>query len=215
MNRDRVPLIIGLVSAIGVWLFFGAYDRLYCTDVVFLFDILFYYIGWLLVYGSPLLLAAALLSGYRTVRREMSRWHPLVYLGIALAIAGLIASMWFLWSGGSLVTGDCSGGVTQKVLEVTSGNCTPTGVVINLRNSGAKNITLLDGGEDTTVTKQVISGNASSAESWTYYPTTAILTPGSVGYIMDADCNSRINGESVCSYVVIAGGRPSVVQVTC
>ena len=128
-----------------------------------------------------------------------------VLLLIAIAIAGAAYTY---------ITGYW-GGLTQRTLEVTSAQCTSTGAVLNLRNSGTGNITITDGGADVSVTKRVVAGGAWANKTWTYSPAAAVLTPGAGGSMTDFGCNKANFAGSTCEYTVVAGGRPTTQQVTC
>jgi flagellin-like protein len=129
----------------------------------------------------------------------------LVMLLITIAITG---SAWIYIS-------TYYSGMTGKAIEVTSIDCTSTGVSIYIHNIGTDT---LDTGADVDEDRIMVSGSCygnDTAAPWdeyiTYDPPT--LGPGDSGIANDWHCNSSDDGTA--RYTLIAGGRVQKVQVSC
>jgi flagellin-like protein len=103
------------------------------------------------------------------------------------------------------------GGMVSKGVEITSIDCTTTGVKIYLHNIGSDNI---DTAADIEVTKELVAGACTSANmQGTYIPVT--VPPGGTTVLTDAGCLSTDPTSPVPRYTIVAGGRVQHTQVNC
>jgi flagellin-like protein len=123
----------------------------------------------------------------------------LVILLITIAITG---SAWIYIS-------TYYGGITRETIEVTSADCTGSGVQIYMRNAGTETVNE----NSIAVSRDVIANPAGGCQDGTVTVASMTVAPGASGSITDAVCNST--STSVVRYTLIVGGRVQKVQVNC
>ena len=123
----------------------------------------------------------------------------LVMLLITIAITG---SAWIYVSSYYLT-------ITGKAVEITSIDCTSSGVKFYLKNIGTETINT---SADLDVSERIyISGSCAGTLSMSYNP--VLVGPGAAVIGTESGCDTA--DTATVRYTIVVGGRVQKVQVTC
>jgi flagellin-like protein len=101
--------------------------------------------------------------------------------------------------------------MTGKAIEISSIDCTSSGVKIYMRSIGTETIDT-NSANDMDVSERLnISGDDCGSMSVTYSP--ASVGPGQSVIATDAGCDT--SDDATLRYTIVVGGRIQKVQVTC